>query len=135
MQPEFIFQVGVKKVNRMGLELKSNVFPYRLVLSRKEPVELSVKVTNNSPEKKLVSMQVAMARALALDRGGLKKGADQRLGEMDSGQAKEFVFHVFPKHGIKPASYPIQIRLFEHFNSYEYIAKRVIKNMELIVED
>ena len=53
----------------MGLELKSNMFPYRLVLSRKEPVELSVKVTNNTPEKMLISMQIAMARAIALDRG------------------------------------------------------------------
>jgi hypothetical protein len=119
----------------MGLELKSNLFPYRLILSRKEPVELSVKVTNNSPDKKLVTMQIAMARAIALDRGGLKKGADQRLGEMEPGQSKEFVFQVFPKHGVKAAAYPIQIRLIEHFNSYEYIARKVVKSMELIVED
>ena len=65
----------------------------------------------------------------------MRKGADQRLGEMQPGDSKEFVFSIFPKHGIKPASYPIQIRLFEHFNSYEYIAKKVVKNMELIVEE
>ena len=118
----------------MGLEIKSNLFPYRMVLKRKEPVELSVAVTNNSPDKKLVSLQIAMARAIALDKGGLKNGVHQRLGELNPRESKQFYFHVFPKQGIKTMSYPIQVRVLEHFNSYDYIAGKVVKNLELKVE-
>jgi uncharacterized membrane protein len=119
----------------MGLEIKSNLFPYRMVLKRKEPVELRVEVANRSADKKLVSLQIALARAIAFDRGGLENGAVNRLGELQPNEAKEFYFKVYPKQGVKTMSYPIQIRVFEHFNSYDYIARKVVKNLELKVEE
>lgn len=116
------------------MEIKSNLFPYRLILSRRKPVELAVEVKNNSEERKLASLELALTRFMAFDRGGLKTEEVKRLGELLPGETRSFYFSIYPKQGISPAEYPVQIRVLEHYNNYKYMVRQVTKNLSLIVE-
>jgi len=119
----------------MGLEVKSNLYPYRLLLKRRAPVELSIELKNNSNENKLVSFQLVMTRSLSLDKGGLKSADAKRLGEMKPMESKRFYYEIFPKLGIAATDQPIQVQVIEHYNNYNYVTKKITKNIVLKVEE
>ena len=122
-------------MNELGLEVKSNLYPYRLIMKRRTPVELTIDLKNNSNETKLVSFQLALARKLSLDKGGLKNMEMRQLGHLKPLENKRFYFEIFPKMGIVPADYPIKIQVLEHYDSYNYVAKKITKNISLKVEE
>jgi hypothetical protein len=104
-------------------------------MKRRTPVELTIDLKNNSNESKLVSFQLALARKLSLDKGGLKNMELKQLGQLKPFENKRFYFEIFPKMGIVPADYPIKLQVLEHYESYKYVAKKITKNISLKVED
>ena len=117
------------------LQIKTSFHPYRLKISRKEPIELRVSVFNPGPEDGLISFEVIVSRALSLDKGGLKSKIVERIGDMEARKTIEKNYGVFVRHITKPGTYPILIKAFEHYNNYSFVKKEYKKRIELIVEE
>ena len=118
----------------MALELQHTLFPYRMVLKRKTPVELSITIKNTGSEPTLASFQMQLPRSLGLDKSGFKSGVSSQLGMLAAGEEKRFVFDVYPKGGVGPGEHPIQLSAFTHYRDYSYVTNTYNKNLSLIVD-
>ncbi len=119
----------------MSLNISSIFYPYRLILRRKEPVELKVEVTNKGDKDKMVSIQLMMDRNLALDKSGLKSAAMEKIDSLKPNEKKTFVYNVFPKGFTPPGTYSIKLKTMEHYQSYSYADKEYLKELPLVVTD
>ena len=117
------------------VSVKSNLFPYRMVLKRREPVQLSVQVKNDSGEEKLVSLEVLLPRELGLDKGGLKSKEVVKIGKLLPNQEKILYFDIFPKSTTSKMEYPVNVTLLEHYKDFNYVNSRHSKELQLRVDD
>ncbi|HLC36253.1 MAG TPA: hypothetical protein VJK05_01440 [archaeon] len=117
-----------------GLSLNARLFPYRLLLSRKKPVELEIEISNKGDKPRLLSLEVLTPRGISLDRAGLKKGDARQLGEFPPG-VKRFKFDLFPSQSIENGEHLIEVTLVDHHQSYQFVTKKLVKKVSLLIED
>ena len=117
------------------LEVRTIFRPYRMKLSRKEPVEMTLTITNHGPGIALTSFEMTCDRELSFDKGGYKNSANASLGELAVGQKHETYFDLHSKPITRPGAYQIKVKATEHFNSYNLIKKEYTKTAEIVVEE
>lgn len=117
----------------MSISVNTHFHPFRLVLGRKEPVELAVEVINRGEEAKMLTLELAISRQLALDRGGLKNGALERMDRLEPNERKNFYYRVYPKQLTQPGEHSVLVNVLEHYNDYKYVQKQNKKKFALTV--
>lgn len=96
------------------VHVKTTFFPYRLVLARREPVQLTIDLVNTEKETKSYSIQLEVGRSLSLERAGAKMNDFKRIGNVGPGEAKKIYYDIFSKAGTDDTSIPIELRVHEH---------------------
>ncbi len=119
----------------MTLNISSNFYPYRLLLKRKDPVELKVQVVNTGEKPTMVSLHIALDRNLAFDKGGLKSAIMEKMDSLAPNERKTFTYEVFAKGFAYPGTYPILMKAMEHYQTYRFADKEYTKNFDLVVAD
>ena len=109
--------------------------PFRLKISRKEPVELTVLLTNPGPSSAMVSLDLSCGRELSFDKGGFKATEHESLGDIPPGSRIEKIFHLHAKPVTRQGNYTIAIKATEHYKSYNLVEHEYTKKAELIVEE
>ncbi len=116
------------------LEISTQLFPYRLKMKNRLPVELKVTIKNNSREPVLVSYDIATEKTLALDKGGYKSTENTKAGIIAPGASITGRFDVFAKHLAKIGPHKIYIRATEHYNNYSLVKSEYRKEIEVLVD-
>ncbi len=119
----------------MAISISTTFYPYRLVLSRKQPVELKVELVNRHEKDVMVSLQVFLSKQLSLDKSGLKTDALHRIDKFSPNERKKFVFDVFPKNYVVTGEYPVRVKVLEHYKDYKFVEKEYTKNLFLSVDE
>ena len=114
--------------------IKTSLFPYRLVLTRREPVQLSVDVLNNDAEEKIFSIEVEVPRTLGLERAGAKIQDFKKMGPLAPGQEKHLIYDIHGKSSANDMTYPITILVHEHRAHSNDVARTITKRVELTVQ-
>ncbi len=109
--------------------------PFRLRIKDKKPVQLKVNISNSGPDEKLLSYDVIVSSNLALDKSGFKTQESKRVGKMASGESTEQYFDIFPRGLARGGTYPVLIRVTEHYNNFDMVKNEVNKKLDLRVED
>lgn len=117
----------------MGIEIKASFFPYRLILSHHEPVQLSIDVKNNTPIMKLLSLELSPEQTLAFDKAGLKRKIIEKMGEVKAEETRRFSFQVFPRSIVKEGEYPMDINVREHHQDYSHTIVKTTHHLALKV--
>ncbi len=117
------------------ISIATTMYPYRLVLSRKKPIELKIDLTNRHEKATMVTMQVTASRNLAFDKSGLKASYMARIEKFAPNDKKNFLLDVFPKGYVSAGDYDITIKVLEHFNTYDYVTREYTKNLTVAVTD
>ena len=118
----------------MAININTNFTPFRLRLSRREPVQLTVDLTNNG-NTAMVSMNVALTPQLSFSKGGFKNRETARIPEFNSSETRRFYFEIWPKASTRLEEQPIVITVFEHYKSFDYIKNKTEKKLSLQVEE
>lgn len=118
----------------MSLSILTSFYPYRLVLKRKEPVELKVQLKNVGDKQKMISMHMLADKNLAFDKTGLKNNIMEKIDALMPSEKREFTYTVFPKQFASPGKYKLSLKAMEHYQSYKYSEKEYSKEIELTVE-
>jgi hypothetical protein len=116
------------------LEISTQLFPYRLKMETRQPIELKVTIKNNSREPALVSYDIATEKTLALDKGGYKSTENVKVGVIAPGASVSGRFEVFAKHLAKIGLHKIYIRATEHYNNYNLVKNEYRKEIEVLVD-
>jgi uncharacterized membrane protein len=110
------------------IKIDSELFPYRLDIKSKEPVELTVKLTNYGIEEKLLSLDIILDTNLCLEKNNLKKSQHKRVGKLKPKESISYQFQIYPFQGAEPGkTYKIKLRVFEHYNDYKHVEDSSIK--------
>jgi len=119
-----------------GLIVKTSLFPYRMKLKSREPIELSFTITNNGIKPKLISFILELPPQLGLDKGGMTRIIRKKLAEKVSpGQTQKFVYEVFPSKVVETGEYLASLNVSEHFKDYDYVLESKDEEISIKVED
>ncbi len=113
------------------INISTRIFPYRLDLKTKEPVELLIEITNVSTTSKLLSTELIVDPDLCLEKSGIKKSTYKRLGEIAPKQKVNFKYLIYPFQGAKPGTHMVKFKVKEHFNDYKYVENITEKRIEI----
>ncbi len=117
------------------LNIKTVLFPFRLVLSTKKPVSVRTEVTNTSDKEKNLSVKFLVSKDLSVERTGLANILEKKLGLIKPNETKLFYFDVFPKAAkTEVKDYPARLIIFEHSENYEYVDKEYRKDFIIKVD-
>ena len=109
--------------------------PFRMRLSKREPVTLSVDVENQSDEQKIATIAISLGGQLSFEKGGYKTDEVIRLPDLKPGEKKRYYYDVHPKAGTKAQEQRIAIKVLEHYQNFNYVTKEYTKTLSLQVQD
>ena len=112
--------------------VKTNLFPYRMSLKKREPVQLFIEIRNDQSEEKLVSMELVLPRTLGLDKAGLKWKEYVKIGSLKPSEEKRFYFDIYPKQTTLQGENAIQVHFFEHMKDFKDVERKITKNIDLV---
>ncbi len=101
--------------------VKTTFVPYRMSSRNPQPVDMEVEIVNRSSSPKLLSVEIRVPDNVALDRGGMIRKLERRLGEVRPGEKKRIVVTIYPRLKVSPGYIPVSILLREHYQSYDYV--------------
>lgn len=125
--------VGEEVTRRPPYAIKTWFLPVRLKAYSSEAVDLYVKLKSAQEEPLLTSIVVEVPKALGVDKTGLAKAKEIRLGYIGAGEEKEVAIPIFGNVTTPPGDYSISLTIFCHYRSYAYILNKMTKSCELRV--
>ena len=110
--------------------------PLRMMISKREPVRLTIELTNKSKDEEVVSMEVMLPKEFSFGKGTFKRNITERIPKFSSFDKKKFEYEVsaHPLY-ITAGEKKIQIRAVKHHNSFSYAEKEYDKDAVLIVNE
>ena len=96
------------------VSIKTSFYPYRLILARREPVQLTIDLVNDQKEAKAYSIELEVARSLSLERAGAKMSNYKMIGTLSPGESKKIYYDIFAKAATGNNSLPVDLRVHEH---------------------
>lgn len=118
----------------MTIFISGRFTPLRMVLSRKEPVQISLYIKNEGEEKKKLTVKIVLSSQLAFSKGGFKNSDLVRIDSLKPEEEKTLYFNLYPKSNTEPGEQSIQVRVQEHSSNYQYTKKQHEKTLSLKVE-
>ncbi len=104
-------------------------------MSRREPVQLYVEVSNDESEDKMVSLYINLSKDISFEKGGFKTDNVERMSVLAPGEKKRFYYELYPKPHLNYGEHPVRVTLLDHYNSFDNVKNEKIKNMTLVVEE
>lgn len=102
--------------------VKTSFHPYRMVIKRKEKVEMIVEITNISEEEKMTSLTVQTPKGLSLNETLNVNSLEKRLGVLKPKQTARIFFNIHPRFDTPPGPKEISLKLTEHHKSYDFVS-------------
>ncbi len=117
------------------IEIRNRFTPFRMKLSRREPVQLTVELINTGQENAMLSMNLNLGAQFSLEKSGYKTAAVERIPELAAGQSKTFYYEIWPKQSVRTGTQELQLTVLEHHQNFNYVKKEYKKNLGLAVEE
>ncbi len=96
------------------MKIRTSYLPIRMVIEHKQPVTLNVEIKNTEETPRNFSVVVSLPGRFGFDRAGLEKEKRERIREVHPGEWGEARFRIYPKIGLKPGIYDIEVYVREH---------------------
>jgi hypothetical protein len=117
------------------IDLRAELSPLRMVLSRREPIELMIELNNNSNKAQMVSLDIFAGDMLAFDKGGRMNYQSKKINEFKAGERIRDYYHIYPRPNANRSIETIRIELNEHFNnSFQYVQSKKVKELTLRID-
>jgi len=117
------------------LEVVNFFTPFRMRLSRREPVQLRVELANKGKDDAMASLTINLGSQLSFEKGGYKTRATERISSLPPGEKKKFYYEIWPKQATRNGPVAVQIIASEHYQNFNYVVKEYRKDTELVIED
>ncbi|MGV8176184.1 MAG: hypothetical protein ACP5NX_00065 [Candidatus Bilamarchaeaceae archaeon] len=115
--------VAPQKSGETVLYVNTELKPLRLTAMQKSKVYLLVTVKNTSSETQMVSVDINIpgGALLGFDEMTLKKKAEKRINEIQPGETKEIPVVIYSSNQTKAGSYPIDMGIYTHYQTFEKV--------------
>jgi len=119
----------------MTISIATTFHPFRLVLSRKKPIELTIELVNRKDKDTMMTLQIMLSKQLSLDKSGLISNDVKRIDKLEPDNKKRFVFDIYPKPYVEAGEYPVRIKVLEHYQQFKFVEREYTKNLTVSVDD
>lgn len=109
------------------INIITSLFPFRLNIKDKSPVELTIQIKNMGLENKFISYDIILDNTISLDKSGLKKSFSIRHGDFKPNEVINQRLYIYPFQGIRPGDNKIIIRVNEHYLDYDSLKQKTDK--------
>ncbi len=106
------------------IKIFTRIYPYRLNINSKDPIDLQIKLTNTTLSAKQISIELIPDSDLCFDKVGSKREEYKRIGFIKANESINLNYSVYPFTGIKPGTHRIKIIVGEHFNDYNVVTEK-----------
>jgi len=117
------------------IEIRTTLTPFKMRLSRREPVTLSVELTNNGSEPEIVSFELDLGGQFSFEKTGFKGEAVVRIPEFKAGESKKFYYDLWPKQMARAGEQSIRATITEHYRGFNYVKRKHDKSLKIAVEE
>ncbi len=117
------------------IDVKAELIPFRMVLARREPLELMIELVNSSNKVQMVSLEIGGGDMLAFDKGGRMRVMTKKIDSFKPGERIRDYYHVYPAANADRGVETITILVAEHYNgSYQYIQSKKVKEITVRID-
>jgi len=109
------------------IKITNSLFPFRLNIKEKNPIELTLKIKNLGVEDKFISFDVVLEKTLSFDKSGLKKSISVRHGILKPDETIAERLDIFPFQGIKDGDHRVLVIVNEHYLDYNSLKQKTEK--------
>ena len=103
------------------IKIFTKLYPYRLNIKTKDPVDLEIKLKNLSSLAKQISVELIPSSDLCFDKNGSKREEYKRIGVIKAKDSITLNYTIYPFTGIVPGNHSIKIIVGEHTNDYNVV--------------
>lgn len=96
------------------VKIRTEFYPFRLVMARREPVQLTIDLVNDGKETRTYSIELEVGRGLAIGNAGAKINDYKMVGNLTPGQAKKIYYDLHAKAATDENSIPVFLKIHEH---------------------
>lgn len=119
------------------VHIRTEFYPFRLVMARREPVQLSVDLVNDGKEVRSYSIEIEVGHGLAIGNAGAKLREYRLLGNILPGEKKKVYYDLFAKAATDESTIPLDLRVHEHpkdSKTVHDVIRTVTRKLELGVQ-
>jgi hypothetical protein len=117
------------------IDIKTELNPMRLLLARRDPIELMVELVNNSNKDQMITLTIITGDQIAFDKGGRSNFQIKKINSFKAGERIRDYYNIYPKPMAERGAQIIQVRVDEHFNnSFQYIQSKKVKELTLRID-
>jgi len=117
------------------IEVRTEFNPFRMKVSRKEPVVLSVQLANTGNEQEMVSLDLNLGKQFSLERSGYRTVASEKIMQFKPGESRKYYFDIWPKQVLSGGDQAIALTVTEHYNGLNYVKRKHEKKLLLGVDE
>jgi len=117
------------------IEVRTTFTPFKMKISRREPVVLCVEIRNAGNEPEIVSLDVNLGKQFSFEKTGFKSQLIKRIPEFKPGESKKFYYDVWPKQMLRQGEQGIRVTATEHYKGFNYVKRNYDKVLKLTVEE
>lgn len=116
------------------IDVRTRFTPFKMKLSRKEPVTLSLELTNSGSEPEMISVDMVLGQQFSFERSGFKNTVSEKIPKFMPNESKKFYFDIWPKQMVRQGEQPIRLTVTEHYRGFNYVKRKQDKILRLGVE-
>ncbi len=116
-----------EKHGQVGLSV--HFLPVRLAAKKDNRVDMIVRVSNDSPNKQLLSFEafVPPREMIGFDSTVVNKHYEKKLGHLEAGASTEFAVPIYGTTQTRPGNYPVGLAVNVHFVDYSKVMPTGVK--------
>ncbi len=112
-----------------GLSVRTRIYPYRLKMQDKDPMQLSIEITNEDINSKIVSFQLKLPESIATDRGGINRFIQKNIQSLRAGETQKFDYNLYPTKRATEGDFNGKLIVSEHYQSFDYVQGNISKTL------
>ncbi len=118
------------------LSIKSVLMPFRMSLSKREPITFRLELSNTDDDTKLLTLKLMVDKDLSIEKTTIANILEKKIGEIKPNETKLMYFDIYPKVSTRKQEYNASLVVYEHYNgNYELIAREYKKDFSVKVVD
>ena len=104
-----------------GLSISSTLFPYRMSMADKTPMEFTLEIKNNDIKSKNVSLNLLLPEVVAFDKTGMSKSINKKIDGLKPNEKQKFVFELHPTKKAGVGQFDGEVTVEEYAGNYDYL--------------
>ena len=104
-----------------GLSISSSLFPYRMNLNEKSPMEFTLEIKNNDIKSKNVAFNLLLPDVVSFDKTGINKAVQKNIASLKPNEKQKFVFELHPTKKADLGTFDGELLVEEFAGNYDYL--------------